>query len=120
MRRMRGMWLVGRVLVAVLAVVGFVAVAPGGSPASAGSPAPQSSDSGAEVHHDTSQPLRSIPPSRGRGHAHPALHGNSGPSAHSNFSARDTSGGGPQSPAAPGTTANFDGIPANGSAPPDN
>ena len=69
------------------------------------------------VHHDVSAPLRDLKPSTTRGIAHPALrvHGGSGLVVH----AKDTSGGKPPSPHIPSPIANFDGISANGSAPPD-
>jgi hypothetical protein len=70
------------------------------------------------VHHDVSPPLRDIPPSRTPGTAHPALRVPAGPSGPV-VRARDTSGAIPGSALIPGTTANFDGIAANGSAPPD-
>src|SRR5438093_12257342 len=67
------------------------------------------------VHHDVSAPLRDLKPSPGLSRAYPAkrVPGPPGPVVH----ARDTSGqhGLPRIPA---PSVNFDGITANGSAPP--
>ena len=71
------------------------------------------------VHHDTSPPLRSLPPSHTPGKAHPVRPVPPGPSASSHNSAQNTSGPKSSSPLALSTISNFDGISANGSAPPD-
>jgi hypothetical protein len=72
----------------------------------------------AEVHHDTSRPLRAIAPSLTPGHPHPALHGK--PVTGAASVAPDTSSPlAPAVPRIPATSANFTGIGANGSAPPD-
>ena len=62
-------------------------------------------------------PLRDLKPTGAHGHAHPALRvpGGTGSIVH----AKDTSGTRPGRPMIPSPTANFDGISANGSAPPD-
>src|SRR5205807_6814698 len=75
-------------------------------------------DSGPDKHHDRSSALRSIPPSHTPGKSHPARPVPGGPSASSGTHAANT--GGTQSAAAPTAGSNFDGIGANGSAPPDN
>lgn len=69
------------------------------------------------VHHDVSPPLRDIPPSQTPGRAYPArrIPGGQGPEVR----AKDTSGIRPGRPLIPSPSASFDGIAANGSAPPD-
>lgn len=70
----------------------------------------------AEAHHDTSPPLRGIRPSHTPPKAYPAKRG---PVRHGSGKASDTSGRGSASPFVPSTSTNFDGIPADGVAPPD-
>jgi hypothetical protein len=112
----------GRILAIAIVCAAFAAIGvgasgavspPPGAPVTHG-PGP---DSGPEKHHDRSQPLRSIPPSHTPGKSHPARPVPVGPHT-SGPAAGNTSG--PQRAAAPATIANFDGIGANGSAPPDN
>jgi hypothetical protein len=70
------------------------------------------------VHHDVSKPLRDMLPSNTPGHAHPALrvpNSSSQPTVH----AGDTRSRASRNRLIPSPTANFDGISANGSAPPD-
>ncbi len=69
------------------------------------------------VHHDVSPPLREMQPSGTHGIAHPALR--TTPATGRGVSATDTSGTRPGRPSIPSPIANFDGISANGSAPPD-
>ena len=104
----------------MLAISSAAVSAPNGGSTSGGINGPSGPDSGPEVHHDTSRPLRSIQPSSNPGASHAALHAHSGPSESSNAVASDTSG--PRSPGRqiPTTSTNFGGIGANGSAPPDN
>ena len=103
----------------LMAALTLSAVAGFSSPAAAG---PRESTGGKvvvanAVHHDVSPPLRDIEPSTTPGRSHPALRlaGKPGPAVH----AKDTSGGKPPHPGVPSPIANFDGISANGSAPPD-
>ena len=97
--------------------------APSHAHASAGGP-PNGPDSGPNIHHDKSPPLRSIPPEHTPGTGHPARPVPPGPSGLSSASAQNTSG--PLSRSlAPTAGANFDGIGAGspntcGCAPPDN
>jgi hypothetical protein len=118
-------WPVGRCLATVVfcATTGtaIIAIATSSAPAAQ---RPQTravrlaGDSGPEKHHDKSPPLRTIPNSHTPGKAHPARPVPGGPSQHSGTVTKNTGGG----PArfAPTASANFDGIGANGSAPPDN
>jgi hypothetical protein len=102
----------------VMTVTGLVAVT-GSAGASTQAPVSGHVTVTPAVHHDTSLPLRDMAPSRTVGHAHPALRGPvqaSGPVVH----AKDTSGTPAGPPRIPSPTVNFDGIAANGSAPPDN
>lgn len=69
------------------------------------------------VRHDVSAPLRDMRPSGAPGHAHPALRVATGPSGPV-VRASDTSGRVGR-PRIPSPTVSFDGIAANGSAPPD-
>ncbi len=108
------------VATAIVAFLTLVALAGPSSPALARSD-PHHAVGGAvvvtaNVHHDVSPPLRDITPSTTPGRSHPALrdpNARPGPVVH----AKDTSGMG--SPRIPSPIANFDGISANGSAPPD-
>src|SRR5207248_4255145 len=70
------------------------------------------------VHHDVSAPLRDIAPSRTPARAHPAKR--AGRPTGTSVRAHDTSGVHASPPSIPTPTANFDGITADGVAPPDN
>lgn len=74
----------------------------------------------AAVHHMKSRPLRSIAPSHTRGRVYPVRPTPPGPAAFSRTRAQNTAGPLAPSSLAPTKIANFDGIAANGSAPPDN
>ena len=69
-----------------------------------------------EVHHDVSPPLRNMTPSTTPGRSHPALRVHGAPQKV--VRSKDTSGT-VANPRIPSPIANFDGIAANGSAPPD-
>src|SRR5438034_248255 len=70
------------------------------------------------VRHDVSQPLRDLRPDPTTiSRAHPALRAPGAPQRV--IHARDTSGRPPAPPTIPSPIANFDGISASGSAPPD-
>src|SRR5204862_3542409 len=69
------------------------------------------------AHHDVSPPLGELPDSGTPGTAHPALRGQVAPSQRI-VRAKNTSSRS-RRPATPSPIANFDGITANGSAPPD-
>jgi hypothetical protein len=116
---------------AVLAVLAGTAAAllaiGAGSAAAVSStpPATHSPDSGPTVHHDTSSPLRSIPPKHTPGKAHPARPVPPGPAALSSTAASDTSGVTAASRRAPSPSNNFNGLTDSSPntcncAPPDN
>ncbi|MBA3945705.1 MAG: hypothetical protein H0X37_14200 [Herpetosiphonaceae bacterium] len=81
-----------------------------------GPPANQQVTVNSEVHHDTSPPLRAIPPSHTPSRAYPALTRHT---TSTGVAASDTSGR-PAIRRIPTPATNFEGIGANGSAPPDN
>lgn len=113
MRRLPGF------VVSSLALLVLASVAGLNAPAGAATGSTRSHDAGFvanAVHHDVSPPLRDITPSTTKGKAHPALRVRSKPE--SPVPAKDTSGTS-QRPTIPSPIANFDGISANGSAPPD-
>ena len=108
----------GAALVAAASVVGLGLAGPAGLRASlvaSASPAEVSGD----LHHDTSAPLASLAPKHEPGRAHPAKHHDVDP-ASPRTDSPDTSRQASTAPRIPSTTANFSGIGANGSAPPDN
>src|SRR5712691_3229888 len=105
----------------LLSVLTFVALAGLGSPAIARAGSSQVSRHArvtANVHHDTSPPLRDLKPSSARSRSWPARRVEAGP-PRPIVHAKDTSGTRPGRPRIPSPSANFDGISANGSAPPD-
>jgi hypothetical protein len=113
MRRLPGF------VVSSLALLVLASVAGLNAPAGASTGSARSRSAGFvanAVHHDVSPPLRDIKPSTTQGKAHPALRVHSKPEAR--VPAKDTSGTS-QRPTIPSPIANFDGISANGSAPPD-
>ena len=108
---------------ATVSIVATAVSITGGTAAAAAAPTAAPSSSPVvvsnEVHHDTSVPLRALAPSLTPSRAHPALHGR--PATGVALAAPDTSGPvAAATPRIPATTANFSGIGANGSAPPDN
>src|SRR5207248_1892482 len=114
----------GRVVVVAIVCAAFSAVgvaASGAASPPSGPPVTHGpgTDSGPEKHHDRSPALRTIPPSHTPGKSHPVRPVPGGPSANPGTHAANT-GGTNSAAAAPRAGSNFDGIGANGSAPPDN
>ncbi len=103
--------------VLTLAVAGLVTLTPAAGAAPA-APIDRHVIVTPAVHHDVSRPLRDMVPTNTVSHATPAKHGavQRGPVVH----AKDTSGTPAGPPRIPSPTVNFDGIAANGFAPPDN
>jgi hypothetical protein len=119
--------MMGRKVLSFVAVLASVLVVLAGA-TPAGASIAQGASRGAQVrsravvtsavHHDVSLPLRDLIGTRTVSRAYPAKRGpvQGGPV----ISARDTSGTPAGPPRIPAPTVNFDGIAANGSAPPDN
>jgi hypothetical protein len=121
MRRRLTLSVVSLLAVGVAGTVGMSPVA-GASPASGASHGARvlgHVDVTSAVHHDVSKPLRDMVGTGTVSHAYPAKRG---PLQRGSMviRARDTSGAPAGAPRIPGPIVNFDGIAANGSAPPDN